>query len=110
MSDKLPQRRGSEEVASFSAEATANFLSGGELGRPTYADAEVQQRMDRQRENLRIALRQITPILCEALHQDSPQTEAHLKTHLANALAGDVPSYRMYCAMLAELGKQALQP
>lgn len=113
MSDKLPerrQRRGEQELASFSKEATANFLAGGELGRPQWADPAEQRRQDEQRELLRNALQEMTPILARALHKHSSQAEASLVAHLSAALEGDVQSYKMYCAMLAELGKQALQP
>lgn len=111
MPDDLPQRRLSDKlVASFTKEQTAEFLGGGELGRPKWTDPKEQRRQDNQRKWLREALEKSVVELEFALSMYSVQTRDSLRVHFDKALQGDVDSYKMFLVMLGELTKQALQP
>lgn len=100
----------SEEIARFSAEQTANFLGGGALGRPQYADPELQRKMDAHRRALRIAFNDCTDLLGEALHDLSPSTENRLRTLHQEAVDGNSDATRLYITLVAELASQALAP
>ena len=97
-----------KELASFTPEQTARFFAGGELGRATFADPELQARQDRQRERLRSALSGYVRILVSALREDSPQTEKRLQELSEGAMQGDPNAKRLFIAMVTELMNQAL--
>jgi hypothetical protein len=46
----------SESLARFTAEQTARFFGGGELGKPKWTDPEMQRKQDRQQALLQQAL------------------------------------------------------
>lgn len=97
-------------LAKFSAEQTAAFLGGGELGRPKYADPEMQKKQEVHRAALRDTFEVCTERLVEALHDLSPQTAERLDAWHKAAMEGDADAARMYAVMVAELAKQALLP
>lgn len=98
----------SKEIARFSAEQTARFLAGGELGRPEYADSGVARRMENQRRELRAGWILALEALHASLRQESAQTAARLIELRQAAFAGDPDAARLLTAMLGELLKQAL--
>lgn len=110
--DKKKDKPGDpKSIARFSAEQTARFLGGGDLGRPEWTDEAIVGVVQKeQRKRLRSAFKEITPILAQALHELSPQTEQRLTQYYQAAEEGNTASYHYYLVMVAELCKQALEP
>jgi hypothetical protein len=106
--DELPEPQGSKVIARFSAEQTARFFGGGDLGRPAWADPETQRKQDRQRLLLRGALTHSVQEFAEALRELSPQSSQRLMQLGQGALNGDKESLRLFTAMYTELLAQAL--
>lgn len=100
----------SDEIARFSAEQTANFLGGGELGRPQYTDPDLQAKMDAHREAMREAFSQSTNFLAAGLERLSPHTADRLRALHTEAMEGNVDAMHLYITMIAELATQALVP
>jgi hypothetical protein len=98
------------DIARFSAEQTAEFFGGGELGRPQWADPEVQRKQDAQRELLRAAVASSTKQMASALSRYSPESQQRLLQLSEAALAGDAKARRLFVAMYTELLAQALLP
>jgi hypothetical protein len=95
-------------IASFTPEQTAAFLGGGELGAPTIRDPAIAARYRRHVKSMRSALTECVAILGDALHEDSPATQARLGELWAGAQRGDPASVRLLATMMGELVKQAL--
>jgi hypothetical protein len=98
----------SEIVARFSAEQTARFFGGGELGRPSWEDPETQAKQDMQRQRLRAAYARSVVDLNAALRELSPQTADRLVELWHQARNGDPGAIRLFGAMYMELLAQAL--
>jgi transposase len=96
------------EIARFTAEQTARYFAGGELGKPEYTDPEVRRKMDVQQARLRAALDASVDIYADALAELSPQTEARLY-ELHRAAGTDPQAGHLLLTMLQELGVQALR-
>ena len=94
-------------IASFTAEQTARFLSGGELGAPTFTDPEMAATYARHQAALRDALDDCIVILGKALHEDSAATEQRLY-ELWDGVGrrNDPNAARLLGVMLTELVKQ----
>lgn len=102
--DGLPTPAGPfKDLASFSAEQTARFFGGGELGRARFTDPEVQAAQDRQRAAMREAWRTCVPILRASLRKESEATERRLGELYSAAAAGDQHAKRLLMTMVAEL-------
>lgn len=99
----------SDEIARYSAEQTARFLAGGDLGRPTYSP-ELEAKMKEHRNRLRTAFADCTEILTNALEDLSSHTAARLKELHEAAVNADADAMRLYITMMAELATQALVP
>lgn len=98
-----------KDLASFSKEQTARFLGGGDIGRPQWADPEMQRKQDEQRDLLREALRQSTEFFCAALQDLSPRSSAVLETYARDALAGDEAATQKFLLFYGDLCLQALR-
>lgn len=96
-------------LASFSAEQTARFFAGGELGEPHIPDPQLRNALKRQGARLRMALfDEVVPALVRALRHDS-QTSAQRLHYLAeHARNGDAEASRMMGAMIGELLTMAM--
>jgi hypothetical protein len=97
------------DIASFSAEQFARYAGGGQLGRPKWADPEMQRKQDLQRERLREALGESVKLYVKALRELSPDTAARLQNLTEHALAGNPEAFRLWMAMYGELCEQALR-
>jgi hypothetical protein len=97
-------------IASYTAEQTARFLSGGELGPPTYHDPETAERWHRHRIAMRHAWASAVSLLADALRPDSPQTGRRLLELWTEAENGNPRARNLLGVMLTELLAQALMP
>lgn len=98
-------------IASFSAEQTARFLSGGQLGDPTYHDASIARRQCELKAKLREALyEQVVPALAQALEGNSDQARTRLLELASVARSGDPGASQLLGAMLGELLTMGLRP
>lgn len=98
-----------KDLASFSKEQTAKFLGGGDLGRPVYADPEMQRKQDEQRELLRAALEQSVEFFCAALKDLSPRSCEVIEQYAKDALAGDEVATQKFLLFFGDLCLQALR-
>jgi hypothetical protein len=98
----------SEIIASFTAEQTAEFFSGGELGKPTIHDPRTRERMERQRQDLLAGFESAVGDLVRSLRRDSPRTADRLQQLWGSAKSGNPEARRLFPVMVAELAKQAL--
>ena len=99
---------GERTIASFTAEQTARFLSGGELGPPHYHDPAVAERMRRQQIALRHAFAACMVVLYDALREDSSQTAQRLRELWNAAERGDPQAKHLLAVMMGELLGQGL--
>jgi len=99
---------GERTIASFTAEQTARFLGGGELGQPHYHDPAVAARMRHQQIALRHAFASCMVVLYDALTEDSAQTAQRLRELWNAAERGDPQAERLLMVMLNELLHQGL--
>lgn len=105
-----PSQDGWRRVASFSAEQTAEFLRGGNIGKPEIHDPEVRARMERQHRALRKALfEEVVPELAKALERDSPQTGQRLLQLSQGAFHGDPRASQLLAVVIGELLTWGLQ-
>lgn len=107
----LPGKRDDyQTIATFSAEQTARFLGGGEIGEARYTDAEMQELANRQKALLRKAFSEISKIVDDALDELSPTTRDRFVQLAKGAMDGDMRAIHLYGTMLAELAKLGLMP
>jgi SLT domain-containing protein len=99
----------SESLARFTAEQTARFFAGGELGKPKWTDPEMQRKQDRQQQLLQQALGVSVTQFNRALMELSPNTARRLTQLHSDALAGDGEAMRLLVAVVGELIVQALR-
>jgi len=97
----------SELIASYTAEQTARFFGGGEIGKPKYADPELQARVDRLQQRLLKAFDDVVEKLSEAVVIDGQITNQRLNELWYAARRGDARSRDLLGVLINELLKQA---
>jgi len=95
------ERIGTRTIAQYSAEQTAEFLDGGELGNPAYVDPVLAAALQREDAALRkVLFNVIVPTVAKALDKDSPNTASRLRELAADAKAGNARSSQLLGAVL----------
>jgi len=102
-------RMAEKDLARFSKEQTAKMLAGGDIGRPQWADPEMQRRQDEQRDLLREALSQSVEFFVAATKDLSPRSSEVLEQYAKGAMEGDEALTQKFLLFYGDLCLQALR-
>lgn len=108
MPEDNARQRAQNVLASYTAEQTARFFGGGELGKPQWADPETQRKQDLQQQRLLEALGVSVNLFRDALKEFSPQTRDRLQELWEHTQRGDPRARGLFVTMYTELMAQAL--
>jgi hypothetical protein len=98
-------------LASYSAEQTAEFLSGRPLGEPTIHDADLKAALAREDAQLRrVLLEVVVPHLAGVLTQDSPLTADRLTVLSEGCRDGNPDTSRLLGVLVGQLLTRGLHP
>jgi hypothetical protein len=102
---------GTRTLASYSADATARFLDGGQLAKPTYVDPVLAEALKREDARIRSAMfDKIVPALIVALEPESKQTAERLRFLAVHARKGDPESTRLMALLVSVMLTRGLEP
>jgi len=98
-------------IASYTAEQTARFMAGGELGSPTIHDPRIADQMERSQRMLLAAFDLSVEAVAKSMERSQgADTARRLRELWMGTKAGDTHARRLFNAMYAQLLTNALTP